>query len=128
MYFSLRCRVWFNNLAVDAIYVGCVSLRYTLLWQGSIALARWETLTEARKARRQRKLDQVEIPANEVVIFEEELLGKGGFGEVFVAEYNKQIAAAKVCLRLGLVHEYHPMKVYAVFGGPSGPHHHLSQD
>lgn len=67
-------------------------------WQASIALARSESLAEARRARQQRKLDQVEIPASEVVIFEDELLGKGGFGEVYVAEYNKRIAAAKVCL------------------------------
>lgn len=53
-------------------------------------------MAQARIARRQRKLDQVEIPENHVTIFEDELLGKGGFGDVFLAEYNKRNAAAKV--------------------------------
>lgn len=58
-------------------------------------MAKSEYLAESRRARRQRKLAQVEIPEDEVWI-SDELLGKGGFGEVFVAEYNTRNAAAKV--------------------------------
>lgn len=52
---------------------------------------------KARRARRERKLDQIEIPEDQVWISDEPL-GKGGFGEVFLAEYNTRNAAAKVCL------------------------------
>lgn len=75
-------------------------------WPGIITLAKAESLAEAnksRRARRKRKLDQVEIPEDQVWI-SDELLGKGGFGDVFVAEYHKRNAAAKVCL--DLVYKY----------------------
>ena len=52
-------------------------------------------LAEARRARRQRNLDQIEIPEANVTITDE-LLGKGGFGEVYLADYNGRNAAAKV--------------------------------
>lgn len=52
-------------------------------------------LAEVRTARRQRKLDKIEIPEDEVAITVE-LLGKGGFGEVYLADYNGRNAAAKV--------------------------------
>ncbi|CAN0284311.1 unnamed protein product [Pylaiella littoralis] len=58
-----------------------------------------ESVAEARSLRRQRKLDQVEIPEDHVIITGD-LLGKGGFGEVFLADYNGHNAAAKV-LRIG---------------------------
>lgn len=54
-------------------------------------------MAEARRARRQRKLDEVEIPADQVVVTDE-VLGKGGFGEVFFADFNGLNAAAKVLL------------------------------
>ena len=54
-----------------------------------------KSLAESRKTRRQRKLDQLEIPADHLVITEE-LIGKGGFGDVFLADYNGRNAAAKV--------------------------------
>lgn len=47
------------------------------------------------QARRKRKLDQVEIPEDQVVVTDE-LLGRGGFGEVFLADLNGRNAAAKV--------------------------------
>lgn len=50
---------------------------------------------EARRQRRQRKLDGVEIPENDVTVTDE-LLGKGGFGTVYLADYNGRNAAAKV--------------------------------
>ncbi|CAB1108607.1 unnamed protein product [Ectocarpus sp. CCAP 1310/34] len=63
--------------------------------QRSIDAAKLESLAEARRARRQRKLDQVEIPEDRVVI-SDELLGRGGFGKVFLAKFNGRNAAAKV--------------------------------
>ncbi|CAM9282264.1 unnamed protein product, partial [Hapterophycus canaliculatus] len=45
--------------------------------------------------RRQRKLDQVEIPEHHLFITGD-LLGKGGFGGVYLADYNGYNAAAKV--------------------------------
>lgn len=56
-----------------------------------------ESLADARSARRRRKLDQIEIPEDHVLVTNE-LLGKGGFGEVFIADYNGRNAAAKVSL------------------------------
>lgn len=50
---------------------------------------------EARRQRRQRKLDSVEIPEDDVTLTNE-LLGKGGFGIVYMADYNGRNAAAKV--------------------------------
>lgn len=46
-----------------------------------------ESLAEARSARRRRRLDQLEIPEDHVLVTDE-VLGKGGFGEVFIADYN----------------------------------------
>ena len=54
-----------------------------------------KAIVESRKLRRQRKLDQLEIPMENLCITDE-LLGKGGFGEVFIADYNGRNAAAKV--------------------------------
>ena len=52
-------------------------------------------LLEARRLRRQRKLDAVEIPERYVTVTNE-LLGKGGFGAVYMADYNGRNAAVKV--------------------------------
>ncbi|CAM9923733.1 unnamed protein product, partial [Scytosiphon promiscuus] len=65
------------------------------LHKGSSAEAKSESVAEARRMRRQRKLDQVEIPQDHVFITGD-LLGKGGFGEVYLADYNGHNAAAKV--------------------------------
>ncbi|CAM9820486.1 unnamed protein product, partial [Ectocarpus sp. 8 AP-2014] len=54
-----------------------------------------ESVAEARSIRRQRKLDQVDIPEDQLFITTD-LLGKGGFGEVYLADYNGHNAAAKV--------------------------------
>ncbi|CAM9883869.1 unnamed protein product [Ectocarpus fasciculatus] len=59
------------------------------------AQAQTESLAEARRSRRQRKLDQIEIPEDHVSITNE-VLGKGGFGVVYLADYNGHNAAAKV--------------------------------
>lgn len=45
--------------------------------------------------RRKRNLDMVEIPEHYVTVTDE-LLGKGGFGAVYMADYNGRNAAAKV--------------------------------
>ena len=54
-------------------------------------------MASARRLRRQRNLTRVEIPEEHVTI-SDELLGKGGFGSVFIADYNGRNAAAKVSL------------------------------
>ncbi|CAM9704764.1 unnamed protein product [Ectocarpus sp. 12 AP-2014] len=63
--------------------------------KGSMEEAMSESLAEARSARRQRRIDQLEIPEDRVLITDE-VLGKGGFGEVFIGNYNGRNAAAKV--------------------------------
>ena len=63
--------------------------------QRSIAEATSESVAESRRVKRQRKLDQVEI-SEEYLSITDELLGKGGFGEVYLADYNGHNAAAKV--------------------------------
>ncbi|CAM9206277.1 unnamed protein product [Ectocarpus sp. 12 AP-2014] len=64
--------------------------------QGSYAeSATSESVAESRSIRRQRKLNQVEIPEDQLFITTD-LLGKGGFGEVYLADYNGHNAAAKV--------------------------------
>lgn len=49
---------------------------------------------EARRARRQRKLEPIKIAEDHVAITEE-LLGTGGFSEVYLADYNGRNAADK---------------------------------
>lgn len=91
-----------------------VTFRLTWFCQGSIDEAKSEALAAVRRTRRQRKLHQVEIPEDQVWI-SDELLGKGGFGEVYLAEYNTRNAAAKVRLsiRYGLI---------CLFGGHASHH------
>eukprot|EP00903_Cladosiphon_okamuranus_P019138 g17605.t1 len=54
-----------------------------------------EALVEARRKRRQRRMFQMEIPKEEVTITDE-LLGTGGFGSVYLCDYNGWNVAAKV--------------------------------
>lgn len=54
-----------------------------------------DSQAEARRARRRRSLDQLEIPEGHVTITDE-LLGKGGFGAVYLCDFNGRNAAAKV--------------------------------
>ncbi|CAM9120296.1 unnamed protein product [Ectocarpus sp. 13 AM-2016] len=61
----------------------------------SLAEAASESVAEARRIKRRRTLDQLEIPAENLTITDE-LLGRGGFGEVYLADYNGHNAAAKV--------------------------------
>ncbi|CAM9241877.1 unnamed protein product [Scytosiphon promiscuus] len=65
------------------------------LYKGTSAETKSEFVAEVRSVRRQRKLDQVEIPEDHLFITGD-LLGKGGFGEVYLADYNGHNAAAKV--------------------------------
>ncbi|CAN0076073.1 unnamed protein product [Pylaiella littoralis] len=60
---------------------------------GSVA----DSLAEARRLRRRRNLDQIEIPEDHLTLTDE-LLGRGGFGAVYMADYNGRNAAAKVVL------------------------------
>lgn len=66
-----------------------------LLPQGSIGEATSESEAEARRIKQQSKLDQTEIPEDQLSMTTEQL-GKGGFGEVFLADYNGRNVAAKV--------------------------------
>lgn len=52
-------------------------------------------LADARRLRRQRNLGRIEIPETQVTVTDE-LLGKGGFGAVYLADFNGRNAAAKV--------------------------------
>lgn len=45
--------------------------------------------------RRKRNLNQIEIPEDHLNLTDE-LLGRGGFGAVYIADYNGRNAAAKV--------------------------------
>lgn len=54
-----------------------------------------EALLKTRRERRQRRLDNLEIPEDQVIVTNE-LLGKGGFGAVYLADFNGRNAAAKV--------------------------------
>eukprot|EP00904_Undaria_pinnatifida_P011787 jgi/Undpi1/7739/HiC_scaffold_23.g10212.m1 len=51
-------------------------------------------MLETRRQRRQRKLEGVEIPESYVTVTDE-CLGTGGFGSVYIADYNGHNAAAK---------------------------------
>eukprot|EP00752_Nemacystus_decipiens_P008242 g7369.t2 len=62
---------------------------------GQEAISAAESEASNRRARRQRKLDQMEIPASEVLIFND-LLGEGGSGTVYVGDYLGRNVACKV--------------------------------
>lgn len=61
----------------------------------SIEGAQSESAADARRTRRQRNRDQVEILEDQLFITQD-LLGKGGFGAVYLADYNGRNTAAKV--------------------------------
>lgn len=54
-----------------------------------------EALVAARKKRRRRRLEKLEIPEDHLMLTNE-FLGKGGFGVVYLADFNGRNAAAKV--------------------------------
>lgn len=54
-----------------------------------------EVANAGRLMRRKRNLAQIEIPEDDVEI-SKDLLGKGGFGAVYIADYGGRNAAAKV--------------------------------
>ncbi|CAM9607905.1 unnamed protein product [Ectocarpus sp. 13 AM-2016] len=88
------------GLQVQVGHVGQVRHDVTHLVKRSTAeaQAQAESLAAARRSRRQRKLDQIEIPEDHVSITNE-VLGKGGFGVVYLADYilyNGHNAAAMV--------------------------------
>lgn len=67
-----------------------------ILW-GSVAGVVEKTKLEARRLRRKRILDQLEIAENQIT-FTGDLLWKGSFGEVYLVDYNFRNAAAEVLL------------------------------
>ncbi|CAM9401021.1 unnamed protein product, partial [Scytosiphon promiscuus] len=56
-----------------------------------------ESATSSKRERRQRRLSQLEIPMSEVDITDE-VLGRGGFGTVYLADLHGLNAAAKVII------------------------------
>lgn len=56
-----------------------------------------ESNAESRRARRQRNLDQVEIPEADVTITNE-ILGKGSFGTIYLTDYLGRNVACKVII------------------------------
>ena len=61
----------------------------------SVWMPQAESAKSARSLRRQSNLDQIEIPEDHALI-SEDILGMGGFGTVYIADYNGRNAAAKV--------------------------------
>lgn len=55
-------------------------------------------LVKSARKRRRRRLGQVDIPASDVHIAPDEVLGVGGFGTVYLADYHGLNAAVKVVL------------------------------
>lgn len=88
--YSVAFNMWAWILPPEFLSLLCGSLV-----KGFTAETESESMAAARSARRQRKLDQIEIPEDDVVVTDE-LLGKGGFGDVFLADINGRNAAAKV--------------------------------
>lgn len=76
-------------------------------------------MAAARRRRRQRNLNQIEIPEDNVTI-SDELLGKGGFGSVFIADYNGRNAAAKVLVRVTAAQRW-TYEVFVVVLGENTP-------
>lgn len=54
-----------------------------------------EILAQSKKKRRQRRLDRLEISTEDIDVTDE-VLGRGGFGTVYLADYDGLNAAAKV--------------------------------
>ncbi|CAM9385073.1 unnamed protein product [Ectocarpus fasciculatus] len=60
-----------------------------------------------RRSRRQRKLNEIEIPEDDVLISSDELLGRGGFGAVHIGDFLGRSVACKVLqIKHGVVEEY----------------------
>lgn len=55
-----------------------------------------ESAAASRRARRNRKLEQIEISENKVSISADELLVKGGFREVYIGDHLGRNVACKV--------------------------------
>ncbi|CAM9121323.1 unnamed protein product, partial [Ectocarpus sp. 13 AM-2016] len=84
-----------HNVAQVGHDVGQVRHDVAHLVKRATGEAQAESLVEARRSRRQHRLDQIEIPEDQLSITNE-MLGKGGFGVVYLADYNGHNAAAKV--------------------------------
>lgn len=54
-----------------------------------------DILAEARRLRREQDLKRIELPEGQIRITDK-LLGRGGFGAVYIADFNGRHVAAKV--------------------------------
>ncbi|CAN0441159.1 unnamed protein product [Pylaiella littoralis] len=93
------------NSAKEDIKDSLKSVKEMHRYQRSISEAALESVAETRSIKRRRKLDQIEIP-KEHLSMTDELLGKGGSGEVYLADYNGHNAAVKV---LYIAHDVGPL-------------------
>lgn len=74
------------------LYSTCISRGVDLSGQQEAVTS---ALADARQLRRKRNFDRIEIPEDHVTVTNE-LLGKGGFGAVYLADFNGRNAAAEV--------------------------------
>ena len=76
-----------------------------------------QVMAESRRKKREQRLQQLEIPEHELTLTDV-LLGKGGFGEVYLADYSGVNAAAKVLyFDVDQLHQSTSHKHDAVSGG-----------
>lgn len=102
-WFSIRVECAFTSCEPNTHLLNCMMACVTTYALESVAgkCPRYPATIEIqasgalRRRRRQQRLDQLEIPVSELEITDE-VLGRGGFGTVYLADLNGLNAAAKV--------------------------------